>query len=112
MELQKSEIGLRIRMRRKECKFTGEYLAEMAGISPEFLRGIESGNRGMSLQTLSSLAHTLQTTTDYLLFGTANEEKYAILIQTLDQCPEDKLSHLITILDDILLYQSSISQNE
>ena len=105
MELQKSEIGLRIRMRRKECKFTGEYLAEMAGISPEFLRG-------MSLQTLSSLAHTLQTTTDYLLFGTANEEKYAILIQTLDQCPEDKLSHLITILDDILLYQSSISQNE
>lgn len=110
MELQKTEIGFRIRERRKVCKLTGEYVAEMAGITPEFLRGIESGNRGMSLQTLSSLAHVLQTTTDYLLFGTITEEKYAVLIQTLDQCPDENLPHLITILDDIMLYQSSMQE--
>lgn len=109
MNLQKSEIGLRIRMRRKECKLTGEYVAEMIGITPEFLRGIESGNRGMSLQTLMELAHVLQTTTDYLLFGSVSEEKYALLIQVLDRCPDEHLPRLTTILDDIINYHTTES---
>lgn len=107
MNLQMTQIGMRIRALRKERKLTGEYVAEMIGKSPEFLREIESGNRGMSLTTLIDLSLALQTTTDYLLFGSVSEEKYAVLIQVLDRCPDEKLPRLTMILDSIIDYQTT-----
>lgn len=45
------------------------YLAELLDVSPVFLRSIEYGKRGMSIDTLAKLAAALQVSTDYILFG-------------------------------------------
>lgn len=105
MNLQKAEIGLRIRTKRKACKLTSEQLAELVDISPEFLRCIESGNKGMSIHTLANLAAALQTTTDYLLFGSESEEKYTLLIQLLQGCPQERIPVLTHMLYEILSLQ-------
>lgn len=107
MKLQKTEIGVRVRTQRKLCKLTGEQLAELSDISPEFLRAIESGNKGMSIDTLASLASALQTSTDYLLFGSESEEKYTLLIQTLQDYPTERIPVLVHMLNELITFQET-----
>lgn len=107
MNLQKTEIGARIRKQRKSCKLTGEQLAELIDITPEFLRCIESGNKGMSIHTLAKLAIALHTTTDYLLFGSESEEKYSLLIQLLQDHPTERIAVLAHMLHEILTFQDT-----
>jgi transcriptional regulator with XRE-family HTH domain len=104
MNLHKTEIGARIRTQRKACNLTGEQLAERIDITPEFLRCIESGNKGMSIYTLAKLAMALNTTTDYLLFGSESEDNYTILIQLLKRCPDERIPALTHILQELLFF--------
>lgn len=62
-------LGMRVRKCREDHEYTIEYLAELLDISPVFLRSIEYGKRGMSIDTLAKLAAALQVSTDYILFG-------------------------------------------
>lgn len=95
-------IGCRIQQSRKQQKITVEQLAETVGISPEFLRAIESGQKGMSLNTLTNLSVALQISTDYLLFGSPSDEKYLGIIQILETCPENHLDDLAIVVKKIL----------
>lgn len=100
--IDQKQIGIRVQDCRKKQRMTVEHLAEMANISPEFLRAIESGQKGMSLTTLASLAVSLQTSTDYLLFGSASEEKYTVMVQILQSFPEERIQDLAQLLKNIL----------
>ena len=51
-----SAIGRRLRCRREELALTREKLAECAEISVQFLADIETGRKGMTVQTLRKLA--------------------------------------------------------
>ena len=102
MELNNIEIGARIRNRRKECHLTSEKLAEIVEISPEFLRNIECGNKGMSNTTLAKISNALFTTTDYLLFGTKQEETERSFLQLLHCIPEQRIPYVLFLLQELL----------
>ena len=76
-------IGARIRKQREQFGYTREAFAEKLNITPKFCADIELGNKGMSIQTLSNISSVLKLSTDYILFGTAQEENTfsSILLQ-------------------------------
>lgn len=63
------EIGLRLRALREQHALTREKLAEYADISVQFLADIETGRKGMTVQTLRKLATALQCSADEIVFG-------------------------------------------
>lgn len=67
-ELDK-QIGQRIRIKREEVGLTREKFAEYIDISPQFIAQIESGNRGMSSETLVKICNTLGASADYIVMG-------------------------------------------
>ena len=100
--IDQKKIGIRIQACRKEQHMTIERLAELAEISPEFLRAIESGQKGMSLNTLSSLAVALQVSADYLIFGSSSEEKYTVMVQVLESCSSERIQEITRLVKQIL----------
>ena len=62
-------FGERIRAARNACGFTQEQLADEAGITLRFYQMIERGEKSVSLDTLIRLGKKLNTSIDYLLFG-------------------------------------------
>ena len=67
------EIGLRLRSLREEKDLTRERLAEYANISVQFLADIETGRKGMTVQTLRKLALALHCSADDIVFGVQGE---------------------------------------
>lgn len=63
------EIGLRVRHMREQQALSRERLAEQAEISTQFLADIETGRKGMTVQTLRRLATALHCSSDDLVFG-------------------------------------------
>ncbi|MFR3790684.1 MAG: helix-turn-helix domain-containing protein [Blautia massiliensis (ex Durand et al. 2017)] len=74
------EIGLRLRSLREQNSLTRERLAEYADISVQFLADIETGRKGMTVQTLRKLATALHCSADAIVFGADKdaEEKGAL----------------------------------
>lgn len=70
MELQYVEMGLRIKLRRKELKIKQADFAETLGISNNHLSSIENGKQKPSLDIFVSICKHLLVTPDYLLLGT------------------------------------------
>ena len=68
-----SAIGRRLRCRREELALTRKKLAECAEISVQFLADIETGRKGMTVQTLRKLALALHCSADDLVFGAEPE---------------------------------------
>ncbi|MCI8336229.1 MAG: helix-turn-helix transcriptional regulator [Peptococcaceae bacterium] len=60
-------IGLRIKKARKKAKITQEVLASKVYVSTNFINSIERGSKGMSLETLASIANALSVSVDDLL---------------------------------------------
>ncbi len=100
--VEQKKIGMRVQACRKEQHMTVEYLAELANISPEFLRAIEAGQKGMSLNTLSNLSIALQTSSDFLLFGSSSEEKYTVMVQVLESCSSERIQEITYLVKQIL----------
>ncbi len=69
--LEYKEIGLKIAYYRKKKGYTQAQLAEMVGISSNYLSLIERGNKGQSysMETLFKIAEALEITVSELFFG-------------------------------------------
>lgn len=63
------EIGARLRALREDKSLSREKLAEAADISVQFLADIETGRKGMTVQTLRKLVLALHCTADDIVFG-------------------------------------------
>lgn len=63
------EVGLRVRHMREQQALSRERLAEQAEISTQFLADIETGRKGMTVQTLRKLTTALHCSADDLVFG-------------------------------------------
>ena len=74
MELDYSEIGRRIARRRKKLKLTQEFLAELVGVTPQYISHIERARSIPSIEVIMCLAIALDTTPDEFLVGTARYE--------------------------------------
>lgn len=106
------EIGRRLRSRREAAGLTRERLAEYADISVQFLADIETGRKGMTVQTLRKLALALHCSCDDLIFGddpkAASPIASALAIQ-LSSLTEDQAS----LASDILaLVKKALPHND
>ncbi len=67
MAINYAAIGQKIKVFRKKRGLSQALLSEKIDISPSYLSYIETGYKGMSLETLVALANTLNVSADELL---------------------------------------------
>ena len=67
MAFNKETLGLRIGEIRRRCGLSQMALAEQIEKAPTFISSIETGQRGMSLETFVSIANALNVPADALL---------------------------------------------
>lgn len=105
------EIGLRIKICRKENHLTQEKFAEMINVSPHYIYEIERGSKAMSLYTLHNIATCLNISTDYLLYGNmpfnspnSSNPSSDTLFSLLSELPVEKRENLAHIITTLLPY--------
>jgi len=92
------EIGIRIKGKRNYFGYTREQLAEIVGISPQFLADIESGKKGMSFTTLIKLCSALSCSCDYIITGnesSTSTDRLAPIIENLSENQIDAAEDLL-----------------
>lgn len=62
-------IGIRIRKRRKELRYTQEHLAEKMGVTVQMISYAEQGKKAMRPENVVKISNILNVSTDYLLMG-------------------------------------------
>ncbi len=67
--VSKKELGLRIRSAREKVNMTQHDLYEKTGISTTQISAYENGNKSIGLQTIAKIANALNTTIDYIYYG-------------------------------------------
>lgn len=98
-ELDKKEIGARIRARRESLGMTREDLGRELSVTSKFVADIEYGDKGVSIRTLYGLKQILGVSADYILDGIADnlsedEEKKILsenIIGSLSVCSVEQL---------------------
>lgn len=70
MDFQYSEMGNRIKIRRKELRLKQAELAETLEISNNHMSSIENGRQKPSMDIFIKICKYLNVTLDYLLLGT------------------------------------------
>ena len=100
-ELNYVEIGKRIKVKRKELKITQETLAEIIDVSTSFISEIERGTSICSLQTITKIANTLQTSLDYLIFGITLSNSHTTFYEILKTIPEKNHKLYISLCENI-----------
>ena len=106
-----SDIGIRIRKRRKELELTQEQLAEKCDLSVTHMSHIETGSTKLSLPTLVRVANVLNTSLDELVCDNivASRAIYVNEIATvLEQCTEQQ-TRIIT--DVVKTTKTSLDRN-
>lgn len=68
-ELDKKEMGARIRARRESLKMSREELGRRLSVTGKFIVDIECGDKGVSLKTLYKLKQVLGVSADFLMEG-------------------------------------------
>ena len=99
-------IGGRIRKQRELFGYTREEFSEKLEITPKFCADIELGNKGMSVQTLCNISSVLKLSTDYILFGTTQQE-HAFSSMLLQRCTPLEQRYAEDILKTFLIAMDS-----
>lgn len=68
-EINKKEMGERIRARREALHISREELGKMLSVTGKFISDIEYGDKGVSVKNLYKLKQILGITTDFILEG-------------------------------------------
>ena len=92
------QIGMRVRMKREQLRYTREELCSHVSISSQFLSEIERGTKGVSAQTLYKLCEGLGTSADYILMGRENLTDVSEIVKMLATLDEK----YITLAEDLL----------
>ena len=66
------EVGRRIKELRKEKHYSLSKLSSLLEMDASRISGYENGRRALDIETLSRFAEILETTLDYLWYGTGN----------------------------------------
>lgn len=91
MEFQYHDMGIRIKIRRKELKIKQAELAEALGISNNHMSSIENEKQKPSLDTFIGICKCLRVSSDYLLLGVMHAQNVPLdIIDKLRLCsPSD-----------------------
>lgn len=67
--MDKINLGVRIKALREELRLSGQALADLVGVSPQYISQIEHGKANPSKQFFMALATTLHVTEEWLITG-------------------------------------------
>lgn len=111
MEYDYSIMGMRIANRRKQLNIKQNVLAEMIGISNNYLSGIEGGKENPSLEVFIKLCNALQVTPDYLLMGSMHSNNiHQNIYDGLRLCSEEDVK-LVSDFLQLLIQRGSNQWN-
>ena len=99
------EIGKRIKELRKQKKIPQEKLAEMIGISPNYLSALERGAYNIKLDLLVQIIDCLDITADDLFRGVIKNgygNRASRLSDDVATLPEDEQQRIFEVLDALL----------
>ena len=102
-------VGARIRRQREYLGYTREQFAERLEVTPKFCSDIELGVKGMSVPTLCKIARILRLSTDYILFGTLEQNCSEPLELLLRSCSAAERGYAEQLLKTFLLAMNSKS---
>jgi transcriptional regulator with XRE-family HTH domain len=96
------KIGDRILELMKKSDFTQRELATMVGVTEAAISRYINNEREPKVEVIANLATALETTTDYLIYGTSSEEDFSEIYRlvarsTISMSDEEKL-RLIKLL--------------
>lgn len=96
------KMGLKIQKLRERRKLTREKLGEMAEISDRFIYDVETGQKGISAETLYKLSRALNVTSDYLLFeAEENKNELSYVTEILKNLSSSELESVEKIILEI-----------
>lgn len=96
------KMGLKIKKLRERRKLTREKLGEMAEISDRFIYDVETGQKGISAETLYKLSRALNVTSDYLLFeAEENKNELSYVTEILKNLSPSELESVEKIILEI-----------
>lgn len=75
-ELNKKEMGARIRARREALNMSRSELGKLLSVTGKFIADIEYGDKGVSLKNLYRLKQVLGVSADYILYILEGDETY------------------------------------
>ena len=86
IDINKKEIGKRLKICRLAKNITQEVLSEKIGIQTQSYSNIESGTRLFSVEVLIKLMHELEVSADYILTGqTNNNSSIDVMLNNMSQ---------------------------
>lgn len=94
-------IGQRIKAKRLKLKLTQERLAELTNLTDTYIGAIERATSKCSLETIVTIAKTLDLDMNYLLFGITSKNIDCVFSQTLDKLPINKKDLYIKLCDSV-----------
>lgn len=95
-------IGMRIKEIRKQKKIPQEKLAEMIGITPNYLSALERGAYNIKLDTLVQIIDCLDITADDLfrdVIKNGYQNRSSRLTDEVSSLPEDEQQRIFEVLD-------------
>lgn len=102
-----SAIGKRIRQQREYMGLTREQFAEQIEVTPKFCSDIETGAKGMSVPTLCRISKTLRLSTDYILYGRAEQESPDSVKMVLENCSKRERTYAEQLLKTFVAAMNS-----
>lgn len=107
-------VGQRIASNRKKNYVTQEQLAEQLDVSTTFISKIERGKTQLSLERLVQICQYLHISPTELLYGSNFDSSYMLaeLSSLLKQCPEESLSLIKSLIEDVIQYHKSLNGSD
>ena len=98
-------LGQNIKKYRNAAGLTQDRAAELTGLSVNYFRQIELGNKTPRLETFIKIAETLHVSTDILLSGILSWTPEVVtgeLQERLNLLPDDKKKYILTVLASMI----------
>lgn len=95
-------IGSRIAQRRKMLGMPQEQLAEIVDLSIQTISNIENGKKAVRPENLIKICRALNSTTDYILLGTVEQDKASELARKCMQLKEQDYEIITAVINKFL----------
>lgn len=85
------QIGERIRYSRETAGYTQEKLADIIGVTVQYISDLERGVVGTSIVTLIKICKTLNASSDYILMGRTEKTDISDTVKRLEYLDETQM---------------------
>ena len=83
-DVELTEMGRRIQLRRKQQGLTQEQLADRMNVSIQMISNLERGNKAIRIDNLINLSQILDVSTDYILTGKETQDDFHALMARIE----------------------------